>query len=153
MTTMNASDARKAFEALAAKVGPKASFSIYLNTSRYGQRETEALSATLYATESYSTGSLFNVKANSWESLLSAADAAWDQHCDEHKRRTVIDMALAIIRMTDAHGHCSDQMMRVEFSPGDVKRFGADACAKANEMAGRGPFLIVETIGANAKAA
>lgn len=150
---MTALEARKAFDALALKVGSKANFSIHLNTRSYGTRDEEALSATLYPKDSYSTGSLFSVKADTWETLLAAADAAWVEHCDEHKRRTILDMAVSIIRTTDEHGHCSDQMLRVEFTPGDVKRFGADACLKANEMAGRGPFAIIETTGANARAA
>lgn len=155
MTAMTATQAADAFDKLAGKIGPKAEFSIHLNTKRYGSRcaERGILSASLYAGGSYAAGSLFACRGDTWEELLASAEAKWVEHCEEHRRRTILDMAVAIIRITDQFGECSDQMLRVEFAAGDVKRFGADACAKANEMAGRGPFAIVETAGANARAA
>ncbi len=155
MTALTAHDALKAFNKLATKVGPKAEFSIYLNNRHYVSlpKDEGALKAALSSTGSYSSGSLFCCDADTWEDLLKIAETKWEEHCDEHRRRTILDMAVAIIRITDEHGRCSDQMLRVEFAPGDVKRFGSDACAKANEMAGRGPFSIVETVGANARAA
>ena len=148
---MTPTEAMNAFDQLASTVGPKAEFSIFLNTSRYGLRSKDqgALKAVLYATGSYSAGSLFCCDGDTWEALLEAAATKWSEHSEEHRRRTTLDMALAIIRITDTSGVCSDQSLRAEFDAADVKRFGADACAKANEMAGRGPFKITETFGAN----
>lgn len=152
MGAMTALEAKAAFGTLAKKVGPKAEFSVYLTLSQY-RKDDKALSASLYATERWTAGALFACQADTWEELLEAAEAKWVEHCDEHRRRTILDMAVAIIRITDEFGQCSDQMLRVEFDAGSLKRFGADACVKANEMAGRGPFTITQTAGANARAA
>jgi hypothetical protein len=64
------------------------------------------------------------------------------------------DMALEILCITDEQGCCTDTVLRgSKFSVGDAPRFGPVACGKANEMAGRGPFEIVSTAGANGEAA
>lgn len=145
MITMTPADARDRFEALVSKIGPRASWSVYLSS----YRREKPLNFSVYPKESYSSGALFACTADTWEELVEGAEAGWVAHCDEHARRTTLDMALAIIRITDASGACSDQALRAEFDAADVKRFGANACAKANEMAGRGPFEITETVGAN----
>lgn len=145
---LTAADTIKAFDKIARKIGPKASW--HCGLSRHSDKP---LYASFYATEFSSPGALFAVEAETLDELVGAAGAGWEAHCDEHRRRTIRDMALAIIRITDEFGRCSDQMLRVEFSPGDVRRFGEEACARASEMASRGPFKIVATTGSNADAA
>lgn len=148
MSAMTPAEARNRFDALALKIGPKAHW--YCHLSSY--RREKPLGFSINPKESYSSGALYSCSGDTWEELVEAAEAGWVAHCDEHRRRTTLDMALAIIRITDAVGTCTDQALRAEFDATDVKRFGGDACAKANEMAGRGPFEIAQTAGANDQA-
>lgn len=148
-TPMTAAQAVKAFDKFALKIGTKARWSVYL--SDYSREHS--LRAAVYADDRFSAGAIFSVHGETFEELLSAAEEAWAEHSEQHTRTTIRDMALAIIRLTDEFGSCSDQMLRVEFSASDVKRLGEQACAKAAEMAARGPFSIVATTGANALAA
>lgn len=146
---MSPAQAIKALDKIALKIGAKAKWAVWL--SEYNR--DLPLKASFYPSERYSAGAIFSCGGNTFEELLTSAEAAWLEHSDDHARSTIRDMALAIIRITDEHGHCSDQMLRVEFAPADVKRFGDQACTKAAEMAARGPFSIVATTGANALAA
>lgn len=148
-TPMTAAEAVKAFDKLALKIGTKARWSVYLRDFR----NDASLSASFYPSESYSLGAIFSVSAETFEDLLAKSQAAWAEHSEQHTRDTIRNMALAFIRLTDEYGSCSDQMLSVEFYASDVKRLGEQACAKAAEMAARGPFSIVATTGANAIAA
>jgi hypothetical protein len=59
-------------------------------------------------------------------------------------------MALAIIRITNDQGECSDAALRMEFSDFYVRLLGTEAEAKANDMAQNGPFTIINTDLSNA---
>lgn len=97
----------------------------------------------------------FRVEANTFRDLLAGLQGKWSEHSDVHAQRTVRKMALAIIRITAELGECTDAALRNcgEFDPGQVRRFGAAACADANEIAGKGPFSIVVMGSANSEAA
>lgn len=91
-----------------------------------------------------------SIEADTFREALDSIRAAWDNFRDEHKVKTIRKMALAIIRLTTELGECTDAALRSEFDPGAVVRWGEEACAVANEMAGKGPFSIVTMKGANA---
>lgn len=148
-TPMTAADAVKAFDKFTLKIGSKARWNIWLG----GYSRKQSLEASFYADERYSRGAIFSCGGETFEEVLESAEVAWLEHSDEHTRTMIRDMALAIIRITDECGHCSDRAMRLEFSTDDVRQFGERACTKAAEMAARGPFSIVATTGANAIAA
>lgn len=61
-------------------------------------------------------------------------------------------MALAIIEHADAEGGVTEAVLRLVASREQIARLKDRAVAKANEMAARGPFTIVETASANAPA-
>jgi len=146
---MTAADAAKSFTAFRDMVGPKADVYVSLNTSRYG-RETEPLSMSLYNRGSTMDKLLFRVDASTFDGLLSAAQAKWAEHEDQYAIDTIKAMALDIIRITDERGHCSDADLRAgAFVDDEVIRFGEQACAKAAEMAAKGPFSIVALGGSN----
>lgn len=91
-----------------------------------------------------------HVVANDFPEALANLRDAWAKFQDNHKLNATRKMALAIIRQTAEFGECTDAALRAEFDPGMVKRWGADACTMADEMAGKGPFSIIETASANA---
>ena len=92
----------------------------------------------------------FTVYADTFEELLARARSTWDEFKDEHEGRTIRRMALEIIKITAAQGECSDAALRIEFSAEDVAKYGKQACADANDIAGRGPFEIVSVAKSNA---
>jgi hypothetical protein len=95
----------------------------------------------------------FSVFADTWSDLTAGIRTEWAKRSDNAREQTVKDMALAIIRITADLGQCADAALRAEFDATDVERYGADAVARANDMAELGPFEIVPTSGANARAA
>lgn len=84
-----------------------------------------------------------NAKSDTWDGLVPALRAAWDEHRDLHASNTKKLMALAIIRITAEHGVCTDRDLRMDFDQMDVTRYGDDAAALATEMGGNGPFEVV----------
>jgi hypothetical protein len=85
--------------------------------------------------------------------MMEAAEAGWREHEALHHAGLIRKMALAIISLTTDLGECTDAALRAEFAAHEVARFGKRACEQATAMAGRGPFSIVTTAGANAEAA
>ena len=101
----------------------------------------------------YPTSSpVVRAEAEDWSEIFSLLQEAWAAHHDEHCRRMTKKMALRIIEITDDQGECTDSALRGiwDFTDADVQEFGPGACAKADEMAGRGPFSITTIAGANA---
>ena len=92
------------------------------------------------------------VDAEDWAELFGLLQEAWVAHHDEYCSRVTKKLALKIIQITDEQGECTDAALRGgwDFTGAQVDEFGDAACAKADEMAGRGPFEIVRVRGANA---
>ncbi|MDX5028683.1 hypothetical protein, partial [Streptococcus suis] len=87
--------------------------------------------------------------AETFEELIEGIRSKWADHSAEYARKTTDNMALEIIRITDAFGECSDAAVRADkFTVRDVVMFGAAACARAAEMASKGPFSITPIGGA-----
>lgn len=148
---MSATEAHAALVALRREIGPEADVSIHLSAS---DARDLPLSASIYAKGYRQREPNFACQGSDLRQVIADLRAGWAAFQDEHARRMTADMALEIIRITDEHGACTDAALRgSKFSVGDVARWGAAACAKANEMAGRGPFEIVPIGGANGKAA
>lgn len=146
---MTPTEARAAFNALALEISPNAE--VYVSLARHGDL---ALHCSVYPEGMVRGPRDFTVSASTFEDLLSETRAKWSEHSAEHIRRRVVEMALEIIRITAEHGECTDAALRAEkFRREEVERYGADACAKAAEMARKGPFTIIALGGANAAAA
>jgi hypothetical protein len=76
--------------------------------------------------------------------------AKWEEYRERFAQTVTRKMALAIIRLTDEFGECTDAALRDEFDAGQVAAYSAEACALANTMAAKGPFTIIAVAGANA---
>jgi hypothetical protein len=80
-----------------------------------------------------------------FDEIIPLMEAAWLEHGAAHREALIKKMALAIIRLTSDRGQCEDYALRMEFSSGEVDQFGAQAEARANEIAGKGPFSITKS--------
>ena len=100
-------------------------------------------------------GQAFLVHADSLSDLYRMICAEWDKQASNHRTVKIRKMALSIIAVTADTGSCSDAALRAhgDFTQSEIDQYGADACAQANDIAGRGPFEIRWTRGANAPAA
>lgn len=89
--------------------------------------------------------------ADDFETLLANLRASWAEHKEEHAKQTIRKMALEIIRITADFGECRDAGLRTAgFLHEEIARFGSAACVDANDIAGRGPFAILESGAVNA---
>lgn len=94
----------------------------------------------------------FTIYADTWEALLAEAAVKASDLEKEIGTRVIHRMALKIIECTAVTGECTDADLRLGwFDDAQIQRFGAEACAMADSMAGNGPFKIVEIQGSNAK--
>ena len=91
-------------------------------------------------------------RAEDWDELFVKLQEEWDAYASEYRASMTQKMALQIIKITDEQGECTDAALRGSwtFTDADVRQFGPEACAKADEMAGSGPFSITTIAGANA---
>lgn len=150
---MSPAEACDAFDAFCREVGPKAEVYVSLQTrDSYvtTKRRAEALSASFYARGGYPEKVTLRVHGNTFEGLLAELRARWAEHAEQHVIDIIKAMALDVIRITDERGACTDADLRAgSFSHEDVARYGERACAKAGEMASKGPFSIITTSGSN----
>ena len=87
---------------------------------------------------------------NTPEQCIADARRQWNEMSERVSAETTKKLALAIIRITHEHGHCTDAALRAEFDSADLQKYGSEAVTLANAMAENGPFEIVELKGANA---
>jgi hypothetical protein len=92
------------------------------------------------------------IDGDTFGELFRKLSEAWSEYEGRHRGQTIRKMALAIIRITAELGECTDAALRAsgEFDPGQIRAYGEQACADANEIAGKGPFKIKMRRGANA---
>lgn len=147
-------EVREALVAFCRNVGAQASVSASIQMpSRYGGGQPESLLSAYFYAKDLVNGVTFVVYADDWRGLTEALKAKWAEFSEEHERRIVRDMALAIIRITADIGECSDAALRTDkFCAAEVIKYGERACADATEIAGLGPFSIVTLGSANALA-
>lgn len=147
MADMTLAEFRKGYLALAREIGPRAE--IYPSFNDSGP----ILGASVYplGITSGRRDIEFRVHGETLSELLNALTVKWAEHSETYKRRTIRKMALAIIRTTADLGECTDAALRNcgDFDPGQIALFGQQACADANDIAGRGPFSIITKGGAN----
>jgi len=108
------------------------------------------LSAEVWTSWPYSRAE-FRVVGDNLDELLVAVTEKWESHYATWRKGAIQRMALEIIRITADKGECTDAALRgtFKFSEQEVAQLGAEACVAANQMAGRGPFTITPTRGAN----
>lgn len=129
-------------------IGPRAE--VYTSFNEAGK----IFHATLYSRGIAGIGgSDFVVQGDTWSELRAGLSDKWAEYSERHRAEVTRKMALAIIRITADLGECTDAALRNcgEFDPGQINAYGEQACADANDIAGRGPFSIVVMGGANAE--
>lgn len=128
---------------LKADIGEECYLSASLNIDM-GWRSEEPVYLNIYPMGIIGTVPSFNVFADTWENLVAAAKAEWQTRCAEFNKKTVREMALAIIRITAELGHCTDAALRgAKFSNNQIKQFSQAATEDANQIASNGPFSII----------
>jgi hypothetical protein len=95
-------------------------------------------------------GKSSRVVADDWQEVIRLMTEAVVNGRDAFQAALIKNMALAIIRLTDEHGECTDSMLRSEFDAGDVTAFLDRALERADAMAGNGPFSVRRVAGSNA---
>jgi len=150
---MTASEARDALTKLCSLIGPKAYVSIHVSTyDAYHTRKSapKPLSASLYARGMYPEKMTLGVECDTFDEVVSEIERRWFEHSQQYAVDLIKAMALEIIRITDERGACTDTDLRAgKFNHEEVARYGEEACAKASEMATKGPFSIITTSGSN----
>ena len=139
---MTPTEIQTRLKALAAHVGPKADANVYISLNGW--------TLSVHPTGDYlHDKSRFHVEGADWEQMFAAAYEAWDEVSGIYKAKRIRDMALSIIRITAETGSCSDAALRLDFPREDIARWGAEAVADADQIAGNGPFSIRATTGSN----
>ena len=128
---------------LTKRIGPRADLSIYIG---HGE---QPLWISLYPYGMTKEEGHLAFHADDFAEALDGINAAWDKYQEQFKATITRKMALAIIRLTDEFGTCTDAALRQEFDNGQVSSYGEAACALADTMAAKGPFGIVRVDGAN----
>lgn len=150
-TEMTATEYRTAILTLAKSIGPRAQIWTTMND------EGKLFHASLYSRGIGGPGGQldFRTDGDTFAELYKSVTDKWAEYEAKHRDETIRKMALAIIRITAELGECTDAALRNcgEFDPGQIRAYGEQACADANDIAGKGPFAIIVMGGANAEQA
>lgn len=134
---------------LRAAVGIKAYADVTVKAAEYW--EDEVVVAVLYP---FGIGSsqegYVRFTAPDFAGAIKGLADEWETRKTKHRAAIIKKMALAVIRITTENGECTDAALRNEFDAGEVLSLCDEACALADEMAGRGPFKVKKARGANA---
>lgn len=134
---------QRAFQEFEKSLGPKGHISIFFESDPNKQ----PFFIGVY-TDWPSGGMVLRLYADSLEMLLLDLHERWADKAEEIRVQTIERMALKIIEWTAFYGECTDAALRPSF--GDrVAELGAEACARADEIAGKGPFKIVSAGASN----
>lgn len=89
---------------------------------------------------------------DSFEELFEGFPKKYEAWRKSHHGEMLKKIALEIIRLTDLNGSCKESDLRMikGVSSRDLDELSEAACAKANEMAGKGPFTIEKGAKGNA---
>lgn len=143
---MNVQEIQKAVAALAKKVGAQAYASIDITSSRIsGCVYTKGIVADNADVAAFSVRAVGDDPA----AIISELEIKWLAEKAKRHARTIEQMALSIIRLTDEFGVCTDAALRAEYGPLVVELSEA-ATERANSMAANGPFSVTITAAANA---
>jgi hypothetical protein len=86
---------------------------------------------------------VMDVHADDFATLIRRMTATWAVSQASERAERIRSMALAIIRIADESGACTEAALRIAgYGADEIAVLGTEAATKANEMAGRGPFSI-----------
>lgn len=132
-------------EAIRRDVGPSAYISLSITT-----HDEKPVYIGLYPYGMTKNEGYLHVCGTFFADTINDLRDKWAEYRASFAKTITRKMALAIIRLTDEFGECSDAALRNEFDAGQVAAYGTDACELANTMAAKGPFVITALAGANA---
>ena len=142
---MSPKEIRDALSLLRRRVGPQASAHVTINS----EPRDGLICAVIYPTGVCGAARL-SIYADDWAEAITKLNEAWNEYRDAHQDDLLKRMALAIIRLTEERGECTDQMLRADFSAGDVTACLDRATALADKMAANGPFSVRRVADSNA---
>lgn len=90
------------------------------------------------------------VDGDDFQDVITKMNEAWNEYRASHQDDLLKRMALAIIRLTEERGECTDQMLRADFGADDVIACLDRATELADKMAANGPFKVVRITESNA---
>lgn len=132
-------------ETIRRDVGPNAYISLSITTHDEGPVYIGLYPYGMVKNEAY-----LHVRGVFFADTLNAMRDKWAEYKVRFAETVTRKMALAIIRITDEFGECTDAALREEFDAGKVAAYSEDACKLADTMAAKGPFTIKAVAGANA---
>jgi len=144
---MTPKEAQAFCKALQREVGDNYYVSVHVNCSMYGG-DLPPLNGTIKAY--HASKPAVDCNADDLKTLTDRMRASWDATVLAQRAERLKSMALSIIGITDETGACTEAALRMaHFGADEIAELGAEATAKANEMAGRGPFSIERSANAN----
>lgn len=141
---MTPTEFRNAMFTLQRTIGPKAQVFLSMSADEYADRKAQPLHISIYPfglgsnNERMETGYFAT-----FDELHADMLSTWSRYEIIHRQRLIKRMALAIIRIQDDQGECNTAALRIAgFEANEITTHGEAACAEANAIAGKGPFLI-----------
>jgi hypothetical protein len=145
---MTPKEAQTFCKALQKEVGGDFYVSIHVNCSLYGG-DLPPLGGTIKAY--HASKAVVDCNADDLRTLTDRMRASWDASLAVQRAERLKAMALSIIAITDETGGCTEAALRLAgYSAVEIATLADEATAKANEMAGRGPFSIERSANCNA---
>jgi len=92
-----------------------------------------------------------SVRGETFEEMFAKARVIWDEHRMTADEGSIREMALDIIQLTYEFGECNEAALRQngKFSARQIDDYKQLAIDRANTMAERGPFSVVEAASSN----
>lgn len=141
--SMTAADLRQACVDLAASIGGKADVTI----STLSQHHNRSKPASIVVwPNGFCDSGRQSFDADTYPEAFANARQWADQNKVVRHNALIRNMAVAIMVLTDEHGHCTDTLLRGKgFSAAEITEHHEAACQRAGEMAGNTPFSVEMT--------
>lgn len=133
----------KAFGDIKRQISAKADLYISLNLVTY--ESTDLLTASVYPEGLCGDRETnFSVHGKTFEELLDNLKEDWARRSESFGAHVITAMALAVIRITDDQGECTDaSLVYAGFDKEKITKYSKKAATKANNMAAGGPFKVI----------
>lgn len=138
-------------DALAASIGPKAEVFMHLGVTRSYYDKDKGPIYWNVKPYGYQNNGEWSISGHAFtfDEALMEMEAEYNAQKDARDVATVEKIALAIIRITNDIGECTDVALRTDtglnLDKATIARLGEQAVVVAYKMASRGPFRIINT--------
>jgi hypothetical protein len=141
---MTAADLFAECNRLRAAFGPKAEVHLMVQDGRYGAGDTSVYLSVRPTGEYNRDSPYLTYRGRAWADAFSTAHKDASSYFTVLRNATIRKLALAIIEITDEHGHCTEVLLLSKGFPStDIADFHVDACVRASEMCANAPFRVV----------